>query len=104
MTAAQQADGVDLEAVTHSRLGDSSACSEVFEQEVQVFSQVRRHLGCHFANDSSEQKASGPRGGVDGEVALTQRNPSRWCDGPRVVDLQFGDDHRVDGTTRAFTV
>jgi hypothetical protein len=104
VTTTQQADGVDLEAVTNAGLRNSPAGGKIFQQVVKMFPQVGLHFGCHFTDYSRKQQTSCTRGRIHGEVALTECNPSCRRNGSGVVDLQFGDDHGIDGTTELFTV
>lgn len=93
VAGAEESHSVGLKSVTDAGLPDSPAGRKIFQQHIQVFSQVRSDPGGHLRHDSGKKQAARPGGRIGGKVPLSQCNSPGRGDGTGVKDLQLGNDH-----------
>jgi hypothetical protein len=85
---------VDLEPVPQAGLHDVFGALDLADQTMHIgmkilvdFEEMPRH-------DRAEENATEAGCGVGGQHQMSQRNTTSGGDGPRVPDLEFGEDHR----------
>src|SRR4051794_36638344 len=93
MVTAFETDLVGLEPVPEPGLHDADAALDLGDQPVEVvpllFLEVA-HAGGHDA--CQEDRAEAGRR-IGGQPELTEGEAPSWCNGPRVPDLQLGEQH-----------
>ena len=95
VTAAGQADVVDLEPVAEPGLGDAPARFQVGDEAAQLGEQVGVEVPDVGGHDAPEQEPAEPGRRIGGERRAAERHPPRRCDGPAVPDLELGQQHRA---------
>lgn len=95
MTAQKQTDAVGLQPVTKSRLRYPRPPLDIDCQVVKFHEQVVVEFGRISPDDPTEQQAAKPRRIIDRQLDPADCHPSGGSDGPGVIDLQFGKNHRI---------
>ena len=62
--------------------------------------QIFIHIFDMYREDCTEKNSPKPRGGVDGQIQVAERQASSRCNGPGMKDFQFGQQHDDDATDR----
>ncbi len=88
MTAARQADAIDLQAMAEPGLADVATGFEVVDQGVEVLVGLVIEFADEPGHDPAEQHSTEPGRRVGRQHHLAERDASRRRNGPRVVRLE----------------